>query len=363
MTDSITASAPGRVNLIGEHTDYNGGFVLPTPIPQRTTVELRRRQGSLVRVWSREIGAWAEYTLGDERRRGDWLDYIMGCTQALRLTGHTLEGFELKIASDVPLGSGLSSSASLEVSVLRAIRQAFGLAIDDIQLALLGQRAENELVGAPVGAMDQLCASLGQPGSALFIDTRTFATRLVPLPEGLDLIVIDSGLQHDHATGDYRTRRAECEEAARLLGVPQLRDLGLDDLARVARLPDPLARRARHVITEDDRVLAAVAALEARDLRTLGELFVASHASMRDDFEVSLPAIDTLVAIACADPDVYGARLTGGGFGGSIVAIAKAGTAAAAARRISDRYREQNRGQTAAPPRVLVAQEASCVRS
>ena len=365
MTDAdvIRASAPGRVNLIGEHTDYNGGFVLPTPIPQRTTVELRRRRDGLVRVWSREIGASAEYALGDERRQGGWLDYIMGCTQALRLTGHELEGFELKIASDVPLGSGLSSSASLELAVLRAIRQAFGLAIDDTRLALLGQRAENELVGAPVGAMDQLCASLGQPGSALFIDTRALATRLVPLPDGLDLLVIDSGLRHDHATGGYRTRRAECEEAARRLGVPQLRDLGADDLARVARLPDPLARRARHVITEDDRVLAAVAALEAGDLRTLGELFIASHASMRDDFEISLPAIDTLVAIACADPDIYGARLTGGGFGGAIVALAGAGTAAAASRRITDRYRHQERDRTAGAPRVLVAQEAACSRS
>jgi galactokinase len=361
--DAITASAPGRVNLIGEHTDYNGGFVLPTPIPQRTTVELRRREDRLVRVWSREIGAWAEYTLGDERRRGDWLDYVMGCTQALRLTGHALAGCELKIASDVPLGSGLSSSASLELAVLRAIRQAFGLAIDDTRLALLGQRAENELVGAPVGAMDQLCASLGQPGSALFIDTRSFATRQVPLPDDLDLLVIDSGLRHDHATGDYRTRRAECEEAARRLGVPQLRDLGVADLARVARLPGTLARRVRHVITEDDRVLAAVAALEARDLPALGELFVASHASMRDDFEISLPAIDTLVAIACADPDVYGARLTGGGFGGAIVAAAKAGTAAAAARRIIAQYRDRYHQQTAGTTRVLVPPEAACSRS
>ncbi len=363
----ITASAPGRVNLIGEHTDYNGGFVLPAPIPQHTTVELRHRKDSLVRVWSRETGTSAEYTLGQERRRGDWLDYVMGCTRALRLAGHAFEGFELRIASDVPLGSGLSSSAALEVAVLRAIRLAFGLAIDDTRLAMLGQRAENELVGAPVGPMDQLCASLGRPGSALFIDTRTFAIRQVSLPDAIDLLVIDSGLRHDHATGSYRHRRAECEEAARRLGVPQLRDLGAGDLSRVERLPDPLGRRARHVITENDRVLAAVAALEAGELRTLGDLFAASHASMRDDFEISLPAIDRLVAIAGADPDVYGARLTGGGFGGAIVALAKGGAARAAGRRIAGRYCEPPRGLesdgTGSPPRVLVTQMPASSRS
>jgi galactokinase len=340
-SSSIFASAPGRVNLIGEHTDYNGGFVLPMPIPQRTTVELRKRSDDRIRAWSREIGVWEEYRLGEERRRGDWLDYVMGCTWAARAAGHVLGGAELRISSDVPLGSGLSSSAALEVAVLRAMRDAFALTLDDVQLALLGQRAENELVGAPVGAMDQLCASLGQPGAALFIDTRSLELRPVTLPADIELVVIESGIYHDHASGSYRTRRAECEQAARELGVTLLRELGLDDLERVACLPAPLNRRARHVILENQRVLDAVAAIERGEMQTLGRLFAESHVSMRDDFEVSLPAIDTLVEIASVEPGVFAARLTGGGFGGSIVALAYAGLGAEAAQRVVERYAKQ----------------------
>ena len=350
MTDVI-ASAPGRVNLIGEHTDYNGGFVLPMAIPQRTRVELRRRDDRRVVAHSRDVGASATYELGAEARRGGWIDYIQGCTQAVRTAGHAVTGFELQISSDVPLGSGLSSSAALEISVLRALREAFSLAIDDVALALLGQRAETELVGAPVGAMDQLASSLGEPGRALLIDLRTLAIRTVLLPAAVDLIVIASGVAHDHATGDYRTRRAECDQAARLLGVHQLRDVGEDALAAVAALPAPLAGRARHVITENARVLATVAALEAGDLPAVGALFAASHRSMRDDFAISLPVIDTLVACAGADADVIGARLTGGGFGGSIVALAAHGRGGRAAARIVEQYA----GATGLTARVLIA--------
>jgi galactokinase len=347
----IRASAPGRVNLIGEHTDYNGGFVLPTPIPQRTTVELQIRADDRVRAWSREVQAWEEYRLGEEARRGAWIDYVMGCTHALRTAGHAIGGVELRIASDVPVGSGLSSSAALEVAVLRAMRAAFALELDDVELALLGQRAENEIVGAPVGAMDQLCASLGESGVALFIDMRSLALRRVVLPDTLDLLVIESGIAHDHASGDYRTRRSECEEAARRLGVTLLRELETDDLERIASLPAPLDRRVRHVVSENHRVLAAVEAIERGELATLGRLFAESHASMRDDYEVSLPAIDTLVAIASADPEVFAARLTGGGFGGSIVALAGAGAGAEAAARIVERYADRTNHRA----QVLVA--------
>jgi galactokinase len=303
-------------------------------------------------VWSREIGAWADFRIGDERRRGGWLDYVMGCTAMLREAGHVLGGAELRISSEVPTGSGLSSSAALEVSVLRALREAFSLPIDDLALALLAHRPEADFVGAPVGTMDQLVASLGKPGCALFIDTRTLEMRSITLPDA-DLVVISSGLRHDHAVGDYRTRRTECEQAAKLLGVVSLRDVPETFLPHVAALPAPWNRRARHVITENARVLAAVAAIDSGDLRRLGALFVASHESMRDDFEVSLPAIDALVAIAVADPDVHGARLTGGGFGGSIVALAARGAGPAAAKRISGRYLVQ----TGNVPQTLVAGE------
>jgi galactokinase len=351
----ITTSAPGRVNLIGEHTDYNEGFVLPTPIPQRTRVELRPLGGDRVIVSSRELGASAVYRLGDELHRGAWLDYVMGCTAMLRQAGHRIAGGELRITSDVPVGSGLASSAALEIAVLRAFRQACALPIDDTQLAWLGHRAEAEFVGAPVGAMDQLAVSLGTVGSALFIDLRSREIRSIPLPAA-DLVVIASGLRHDHAAGDYRVRRAECAEAARRLGVASLRDVGTAELPAIARLPPPLDRRARHVVSENARVLVAVRALEHGDLALLGALLREAHASLRDDFEVSLPAIDQLVALANADPAIYGARLTGGGFGGSIVALASRGEGAAAAARIAARY-QLDTGQV---PEVLVPGGATC---
>jgi galactokinase len=354
----IRTSAPGRVNLIGEHTDYNEGFVLPTPIPQRTRVELEQFGGDRVVVSSRELGAAAAYQLGEEQRRGTWIDYVMGCTVMLRQAGHQIGGSELRITSDVPVGSGLSSSAALEVAVLRAFREAFGLAIDDTALALLGQGAEHDFVGAPVGAMDQLAASLGVLGAALFIDLRSLEIRSIPLPAA-DLVVIDSGLHHDHAAGDYRIRRAECDAAARRLGVAALRDAGTADLPAIARLPPPLDRRARHVVTENARVLAAVRAIEDRDLVELGALLGAAHASMRDDFEASLPAIDRLVEIAAADPVIYGARLTGGGFGGSIIALALGGEGTAAAARIAARYQ----AQTGLVPQILLERGTTCSRS
>lgn len=354
----ITASAPGRVNLIGEHTDYNDGFVLPAPIPQRTRVELSPRADRWIVVSSEEVGERQQYELGRERRTGGWIDYVQGCTAAALSAGHQLGGADLHISSEVPLGCGLSSSAALEVAVLRALRAAYGLALDDLSLALLGQRAENDLVGAPVGAMDQLAASLGEPGSALFIDMRTFAARRVPLPEA-DLLVISSGIQHDHAIGEYRVRRAECEAAAHELGIRSLRELALEDLPRIAHLPEPLSRRARHVVTENARVLAAVDAIAQGDVAGLGALFLASHASMRDDYQVSIPAIDTLVALAAARPEVHGARLTGGGFGGSIVALAWPGTGEAVAGEIAAAYA----ARTGHAGRVLLAGKVPCDRS
>jgi len=354
----VRASAPGRVNLIGEHTDYNGGFVLPTAIPQQTDVELTRRADRRVEARSTSYPVRGGYVLGHERAHGDWLDYVQGVTWALQQAGFsTPQGFDLSISSSVPLGAGLSSSASLEVACLRAIRQAFDLAdLDDVRLAQLGQTAENDFVGAHCGIMDQMAASLADSSTALFLDSRSLEFRRIPLPSEADLVVLHSGVVHEIAGGDYNTRRAECEEAARHLGVPQLRDLGLADLPRVEQLPDPLARRARHVITEDDRVLQAVQALQAADLPRLGELFFASHASMRDDFEVSVPAIDLLVEIARAEPDIFGARMTGGGFGGSVVMLARRGQGGATGTRIARAYAERSgRQPTLLVPPALTA--------
>jgi galactokinase len=330
--------APGRVNLIGEHTDYSGGFVLPAAISQRTRIELTPAATRDVDVWSANFGERQCYRLGDERQGRGWLDYVQGITSVLAADGHGLSGFSASIDSAVPVGSGLSSSAALEIGLLRALRDAFDLELVDEAMARLGQRAENEFVGAPVGIMDQMACTFADESHALFLDTRTLGYERVPIPAGAALIVINSGVSHQHAGGDYRTRRTECERAAALLEVPQLRDAGLDDLARVSRLPDPLARRARHVVSENARVLETVAALRARDLPAVGRLFSASHASMRDDFEVSIPAVDLLVELAESEQGVYGARLTGGGFGGSIVALARPEGARAAAERIAAEY-------------------------
>jgi galactokinase len=346
------ASAPGRVNLIGEHTDYNGGFVLPAAIPQRTHVELALRGDRQVRALSLAMSAPGvpdEYVLGEEVRGRGWLDYVQGVTQVLAQAGYPVTGFDLRVSSTVPVGGGLSSSAALEVAILRALRSALSLAIDNVSLALMAQRAENGLVGAPVGVMDQLASSLASETAALFIDVRDLVILPVPLPPGGELLVIGSGVAHDHASGDYRTRRAECERAAALLGVDLLREIAVSD-ARISTLPEPLGRRVRHVVTENVRVLSTVKAMERGDLPDIGALFAESHRSMRDDYQVSVPAIDTLVELAVAHPSVFGARLTGGGFGGSIVALCRAGSAAAAGKRVAAAYAER----TGLRPTVLV---------
>ena len=349
---STAADAPGRVNLIGEHTDYNGGFVLPTAIPQRCRVEMAARMDETVHVMSTTApdGEIATYRLGEEARGRGWLDYIQGVTYLLRGEGYSLQGFDAFIDSQVPLGSGLSSSAALTVSLMRALRSEFQLPLEAVPMALLGQRVENEFVGARVGVMDPMAASLADEGTALFLDARSLEFQRVPLPREADLVVIHSGVSHRLTAGDYNTRRRECEEAAARLGVAQLRDLGLDDLCRVAALPDPLGRRARHVITENHRVLAAVEAMRSGDLPRLGRLFYESHASMRDDYEVSVAEIDLLVELARGDRAVYGARLTGGGFGGSVVLLAHAGQGRPVAERLADAYAKTS-GQE---PRILV---------
>jgi len=325
--------------------------VLPTTIPQQTSVDLSVRSDRQVTAQSANAAPSASYELGEEQRRGGWADYVQGLTWALRDAEYVLPtGFDLRVASDVPLGAGLSSSASLEVAVLRAIREALHLDLDDVKLARLGQRAENDFVGARCGLMDQMAVSLADTGSALFLDMQSLEFRRVPLPANADLVVIHSGVSHAISGGDYNARRAECEAAARQLGVAQLRDLTPADWPRVAELSEPLNRRARHVVTEDARVLMAVTALETGDVSQLGRLFAESHASMRDDFEVSVPEVDLLVDIAQHESQVFGARLTGGGFGGSVVVLAQAGSGREVAERVAAEYARRS-GQT---PTILV---------
>ncbi|MEO5819500.1 MAG: galactokinase [Vicinamibacteraceae bacterium] len=335
-------SAPARVNLIGEHTDYHEGYVLPTVLPQRTHIWLRRGERGAVRAYSATLsGDAAAYRLGAEEPGHGWIDYVQGVTRILRDHGIEVEGFDAWIASTIPVGGGVSSSAALCVALLRGLRTLQGLALDDHAIARLAQRVETEFVGAPVGIMDQMACSLGRPGEALFIDTRAIAFERIPWPADAELIVIDSGVAHQHAGGGYVDRRRESFAAAAALGVSHLRDVGVEALPAIARLPDVQARRARHIVTENQRVLDAVAALRADDLPAVGRLFAASHASMRDDYEITTPEIDALAAIGQADPAVHGARMTGGGFGGAVVMLARAGEGRAAAERIGRAYDAQ----------------------
>ena len=337
------ASAPGRVNLIGEHTDYQDGYVLPIALPQRTHVALALRADQRVRAFTASLPGpegHAEYTLGAEQRGRGWIDYVQGVTVALAERGHRLGGVDLHVRSEVPVGAGLSSSAALEVAVLRALRDAFDLELDDVAIARAAHDAETGFVGAPVGLMDQMAASLAEEDHALFLDTRTLAYDKVPLPAEAELALIDSGITHQHASGDYRVRRAETERAAALLGVPALRDVAVSD-PRVAGLPPPLDRRVRHVVTENARVLQAIAAMRAGALDVLGPLLDASHVSLQFDFDASAPAVDALVTLAQRDDDVLGARMTGGGWGGAVLLLCQRGTAVDVARRVYREYRSQ----------------------
>jgi galactokinase len=347
----VIAHAPGRVNLIGEHTDYNDGFVLPAALPLRTTAELAPRRDRNVRVWSAEFADSEPdtFALADLTRAENWTDYLRGMLWALGADDLS-NGFDVRVASTVPLGSGLSSSAALLIAFARAVRDACDLQIDDLQLAVLARKAETDFVGAPVGIMDQMACSLAGEAGALFIDTSTLAYEHVALPETAALLVVDSGVRHSHVSGEYRTRRDECRRAAASLGVSTLRQVGEGDLRAIGSLPEPLNRRVRHVVTENARVLATVAALRAGDLAEAGLLFLASHASMRDDFEVSTPAVDALVEAARSIPGVYGARLTGGGFGGSIVALTDPSRALAAGRSVVAQHHRRFPGQA----RVLI---------
>lgn len=336
--------APGRVNLIGEHTDYNDGFVLPCAINYHTVIAAAPRPDSRVSLVAADFGEQvSKFSLTDEIKHdpaAPWSNYGRGVAWALAERGYSLQGANLVIAGDVPQGAGLSSSASLEVAVGLALTRLSGLEVDLKTLALTGQQAENDFVGMRCGIMDQFIAALGQEDHALLIDCRSLDYRAVPIPAGTAIIIANSNVKRGLVDSEYNTRRQECEAAAVHFGVPALRDVSPDVFALHAdELDETVAKRTRHVITENARTEAAAEALAQGDLQWMGRLMAESHASMRDDFEITVPPIDALVEIAAeVIGDAGGVRMTGGGFGGCIVALAPQEMAPAVEAAIAEKY-------------------------
>jgi galactokinase len=372
-------SAPGRVNLIGEHTDYNQGFVLPFAIDRRTLVAAGPRDDGILRLASTfddEDTLYLEIPLADlaglqsaAARDGEspleWAAYPAGVAWAIGEHGTDLTampGLDLMFDSNVPVGAGLSSSAAIESATALAIVDLWHLDLSRTELADIGRRAENDFVGAPTGIMDQTASLLGRRDAAVFLDCRSLETELVPLgfdDVGLELLVIDTGVKHEHSSGGYGERRARCEKAALLMHVASLRDLTVDDLERAEELlTDETFRRMRHVVTENQRVLDAVAALRGGDPAALGPLFDASHRSMRDDFEISTPELDLAVEIAQAN-GALGARMTGGGFGGAAIALVPRETVSRVQVAIDGGFAEHGFGQ---PETFTVAASGGAAR-
>ncbi|MEU7557070.1 galactokinase [Streptomyces eurythermus] len=324
-------AAPGRVNLIGEHTDYNDGFVMPFALPHQAVAAVSRRTDGVLRLHSADIGGdITELRLDDLAPGGDhdWTAYPAGVVWALREAGHEITGADVHLASTVPTGAGLSSSAALEVVIALALNDLYGLGLKGWRLARLCQRAENVYVGAPTGIMDQTASACCEAGHALFLDTRDLSQRQIPFDlaaAGLRLLVVDTQVKHAHSGGEYGKRRAGCEKGAALLGVDALRDIPYDGLdAALARLGDEeeVVRLVRHVVTENERVERTVALLRAGDPRAIGPVLTEGHASLRDDFRISCPELDLVVDTALAG-GALGARMTGGGFGGSAIVLAE----------------------------------------
>ncbi|QWT39964.1 galactokinase [Dickeya dadantii] len=324
---ALTVQAPGRVNLIGEHTDYNDGFVLPCAINYSTTISAAPRDDRQIRVIAVDYdNQQDQFSLDapiEHHPQWQWANYVRGVIKHLKTRSDAFGGADLVISGDVPQGAGLSSSASLEVAVGKAIQALYQLPLDNVALALNGQEAENQFVGCNCGIMDQMISAQGKRGHALLIDCRSLETRAVSMPDNVAVMIINSNVKRGLVDSEYNTRRQQCEAAARHFQVKALRDVSEADFAaHVAGLDEVVARRARHIITENARTLAAADALTRGDLRQMGELMAASHVSMRDDFEITVPPIDTLVEIVKAVIGAEGGvRMTGGGFGGCIVAL------------------------------------------
>jgi galactokinase len=337
---AIVVRAPGRVNLIGEHTDYNDGFVLPLAINRAVWIALRPRADREVHVWSTEFTETADFSLDRLERGGPaWSEYLKGTAWALEHAGHRLTGWDGVIGSDLPIGAGLSSSAALELATARAFAATTHIPWEPAAMARLAQRAENEWVGVNCGIMDQMVSGVGQEGHAVLIDCRTLHTEAVPLPKSMVVVILDTATRRGLVDSAYNERRRQCESAAAFFGVAALRDVTDTMLeARGAGLDPTTARRARHVVTENARTLAAALAMRRGDAQALGRLMNQSHESLRDDFEVSSAALDTMVEVARAERGCYGARMTGAGFGGCAVAVVNREDGPAFVERVAEQY-------------------------
>jgi len=355
--------APGRVNLIGEHTDYNDGFVLPVAIERDMMVALAPRADREVNLYSLDFGEAATFSL-DEMRKDEehaWSNYARGVAQELQQAGVSLVGLDAVTQGNVPIGAGLSSSAAFEVAMALAFILAAGAPLDRVQVALIAQRAENRFVGMQCGIMDQFVSALGEAGHALFIDTRDLSHRAVPLPEGVRVVICDTMTRRGLVGSAYNERRRQCEEAVRILqsvlpGIRALRDVTAGDLARYGHLLPPVVlKRARHVVTENARVLDAIRALEAGRPEEFGRLMDASHASLRDDFEVSSPELNLMVEVARGAPGCLGARMTGAGFGGATVNLVREGQVPAFVEAVGAGYQ----ARTGLKPEITVTRAAA----
>ncbi len=346
---TLTVYAPGRVNIIGEHTDYNDGFVMPCAINFGTAVTGTPREDATWKVYAADLNAKDEFSLAEPiiQSRHKWANYVRGVVKFIQARCPDFkQGANIVISGNVPLSSGLSSSAALEVSVGKFCQQLGQLPLTHTDIALIGQQAENQFVGANCGNMDQLISALGQKDHLLMIDCRSLETQPTPVPQDVSVIIVNSNVPHDLVTGEYNTRRQQCEQAAQFFGVKALRDVSVNEFkakeAELTALDPVVAKRARHVVTENQRVLDAVEALKHNDLSRLGELMGQSHDSMRDDFEITVPQIDYLVELAqLVIGKNGGARMTGGGFGGCIVALAPHDKVEAVRKIIEDNYQKQ----------------------
>ena len=338
--------APGRVNLIGEHTDYNEGFVFPAAIDLYTRVTVAPRNDRKLLIHSQSFSNDIEIDLDDSRAnaRGHWSDYVRGVALMLERAGHRLKGAGLDVRSTVPIGAGLSSSAALEVAAGHALLETSGHDVDRLELAKLCQQAENEFVGMRCGIMDQFIACFGRAGHSLMLDCRSLEYRLAPLPPDVRLVICNTMIRHELAASEYNNRRAECEAGVEYFArfrseVRALRDVTINDVDSYGRdLPEAIQKRCRHVITENLRVEEAAAALGHGDLNTFGELMCASHRSLKEDYEVSCAELDTMVDLATQVEGVYGARMTGGGFGGCTINLVKADSVAEFSKQVVRGY-------------------------